>query len=372
VARIATAWRVVLIVLSIPVGCIVILLGVLLAFSPGKPKPFVDGSGKVLSASISEKIHVNINGVQQGMFIKGRDFANPVLLFLHGGTAMPEYFLAQKYPTGLEQYFTVCWWERRGAGLSYRAGIPAETMSPEQSIADTIAVTNYLRARFHKDKIYLMAHCGGTEIAVQAAAKAPDLYAAYIGVAQMTYQVESEMLAYQYMVQKYREQGNTGMVRQLESAPPTMNVPLPDSYMKLRDKAMHDLGVGTMRQMKSVITGVFLASWLCPDYTLGEKLAMWKGKFAGDKLLWNTMISLDLTKKVVSLDIPAYFFHGRYDYTASYPLAKAYLKELRAPVKGFYTFEQSAHSPMFEEPARMRQIMETDVLAGKTSLADGT
>ena len=48
--------------------------------SPGTPKPFLDDSGKTLGGSISEKIKVNINGVEQGVFIKGKNAGNPVLL----------------------------------------------------------------------------------------------------------------------------------------------------------------------------------------------------------------------------------------------------------------------------------------------------
>ena len=70
----------------------------------------------------------------------------PVLLYLHGG--MPEYFLTERYPTGLEAEFIVCWWEQRGSGLSYRPGMPAESVTVEQLVADTLAVTNYLRRRF--------------------------------------------------------------------------------------------------------------------------------------------------------------------------------------------------------------------------------
>ena len=44
---------------------------------------------KAMGNSISEKIHVNINGVSQGMFIKGNNMDNPILLFLHGGPGMP-------------------------------------------------------------------------------------------------------------------------------------------------------------------------------------------------------------------------------------------------------------------------------------------
>ena len=90
---------------------------------------------------MTEKIFIEINGVKQGMFIQREDDAKPVLLFLHGGPGMPEFFLTRRYPTGLEEYFTVCWWEQRGSGLSYRAGLPPETMTVEQLIADTLAVT---------------------------------------------------------------------------------------------------------------------------------------------------------------------------------------------------------------------------------------
>jgi len=43
---------------------------------------------------------------------------------------------------------------------------------------------------------------------------------------------------------------------------------------------------------------------------------------------------------------------------------------LQAPVKGFYTFENSAHSPLFEEPKRIKDIFVNDILKGKIMLAD--
>ena len=187
---------------------------------------------------LHEKIHVHINGLEQGMFIESQDVGNPVLLFLHGGPGMPEYWLTQKYPTGLEEHFTVVWWEQRGSGLSYRANIPPETMTVEQFISDTLAVTDYVRQRFGKEKIYLMAHSGGTFFGIQAAARAPELYHAYIGVAQMTFQLKSEALAYEYMLQEYKKIGNIRMVRKLEAAPPpTLTGPLPPAYAALRDEA---------------------------------------------------------------------------------------------------------------------------------------
>ena len=363
------ALRIMLTIISILLACILILLGALQLWSyPGKPQPFVDENGNPLVGSISEKVFVNINGVEQGMFIKSKDVNNPVLLYLHGG--MPDYFLTQKYPTGLEDYFTVVWWEQRGSGLSYSANISPETMTLEQIISDTLEVTNYLRHRFGKEKIYLMGHSGRTFIGIQAAARAPELYYAYIGVAQISNQLKSERLAYEYMLQQFKENGNTKMVRKLEEAPVTMTDGTPDAYLALHDPAMHSLGIGTTHDMNSVITGVFLPSLTSSEYTLGEKVNMWSGKSrSGVSPLWDDILSMDLSKEVTELSIPVYFFEGIYDYTCSYTLAKEYFEQLKAPIKGFYTFEQSAHSPLFEEPEKMGHILQEDVLAGVNNLA---
>ena len=91
--------------------------------------------------------------------------------------------------------------------------------------------------------------------------------------------------------------------------------------------------------------------------------------FSGSRL-WNTQLYTDLTKTVTRLEIPVYFLHGVYDYTVSYPLAKSYYEQLNATLKGFYTFTKSAHSPLFEEPKRMREILQSDVLTGTKGLAD--
>jgi|GEM_PF-1155186 len=71
------------------------------------PAPFLDEHGTVLAGSVSEKVRVDINGVRQGMVIRGHDVTNPVLLVVHGGPGMPDYFLTRDYPTDIEDLFTV-------------------------------------------------------------------------------------------------------------------------------------------------------------------------------------------------------------------------------------------------------------------------
>jgi len=362
--------RAMLYITSIFFTVIIIILGILLANSSGKPKPFFDKSGKQLAASISEKIFININGVKQGMFIKGKDKTKPVLLFLHGGPGMPEYAVSRKYPLVLEDCFTVCWWEQRGAGLSYSPNMQSESLTFEQLISDVIEVTNYLRKRFGKEKIYLMAHSGGSFIGIQAAAKAPELYYAYIGMSQISNQLESEKLAYKYMVEQFTKLGDKFMLAKFQKYPISeINTP---SYYVMRDAPMHKLGIGTTHKMKSVISGVFLPVMLNNEYTLNEKINIWCGKALTTKTanLWNKLVLIDLTKKIQKLDIPVYFLGGIYNYTTSYNLAKDYLAKLDAPMKGFYTFKHSAHSPLFEEPEKMKRILNEDVLKHANKLAD--
>jgi pimeloyl-ACP methyl ester carboxylesterase len=350
------------------VGSALTLAGLLWTWSPGRPRPFLDPAGRILTGSVAEKLRVTINGVEQGMFIKGRDRSNPVLLWVHGGPGMPDYFLGEQYPPGLEDSFTVVWWDQRGTALSYRPDIPPATMTVEQFIADTLAVTDYLRERFNHDRIYLLGHSWGSFIGIQAAARAPERYHAYIGMAQMVYQLRSEQLAYDHMLAAYRDRGDRAMVRALEQAPVSMTGGTPQAYLAVRDKAMHRLGIGTTHDMGSVITGIFLPSWRFPEYTLGDKLGLWRGRaFSRSFGLWEQIIRVDLTRTFTEFHLPVYFFHGAYDYTCSYALAEEYFRALRAPVKGFYRFDGAAHSPILEEPELAREILTTDVLAGTNS-----
>lgn len=68
--------------------------------------------------------------------------------------------------------------------------------------------------------------------------------------------------------------------------------------------------------------------------------------------------------------IPVCFFSGRCDYTVNYSMSEAYLKKISAPMKGFYLFKESAHSPIFEEPEKVLQIIQNDVLKGRNDLSE--
>ena len=342
--------------------------------SPGKPEEFLNEDGTTLKNSISEKIFVEINGVKQGMFLRGTNLENPVVLFVHGGPCFPEYFLFDRCETGLENEFTVCYWEQRGGGLSYTKGMDPASVTMELLKQDTIAVSEYLCNRFGQEQIYLMAHSGGTFFAIQAAMERPELYHAYIGVAQISNQMESERSAYEYIRQQSEQNNDQKTLRQLAEYPVQQSDEVVKSFFRsmLRDQTMHALGVGTTRTMRSVMKDVFLPVLFCKSYTVQEKINLWSSKFGfiNRTSIKDELLSADLTQQVKAINIPVYFFSGAYDMTVNHDLSQSFLAGLTAPVKGFYTFEHSAHSPTVEEPERMLDILRTDVLTGGNSLAD--
>ncbi|RDC69689.1 hypothetical protein DLJ49_18525 [Rhodovulum sp. 12E13] len=177
-------------------------------------------------------------------------------------------------------------------------------------------------------------------------------------------------MAQEYLIDVFRARGDERMARRLEAAPVSLEAGASEAWMRLRDRAMHEAGVGHMHQMRSVITGIFVPMWRVRAYTLREKVNIWRGKIWSRPFFWEDLLRDDLTARLTRLELPVYFFTGRHDYTANAELSRAYFNTIEAPVKGFYLFEDSAHSPLFEEPARARQILLSDVLGGTAALAD--
>jgi pimeloyl-ACP methyl ester carboxylesterase len=371
---IKTVLRMFYLLLLVIVASLLILAIVLIIISPGKPEPILNNKGELLEGSISEKTFTTINGVSQGMFIRGKNINNPVLLYIHGGPAFPNYFLIDKFKPGLEDIFTVCYWEQRGGGISYSKDVPLESMNLQQFTSDAIEVTKYLCKRFGRERIYLMAHSGGTPFAIKAAAKAPQLYLAYIGMAQITRQSESEKIAYKYMLDRYIADGDNRKISEFKKYPvlDSSKYIVPFYKSLLRDESMHAMGIGTMRNMKSVFWDVFIPVWTCRAYTLREKMNIWISKFSFLKKtkLIDELFASDIPSEIPKLAIPVYFFSGKYDLTVNHDLCKTYLEKLDAPLKGFYTFNESAHSPIYEEPQKVKEILINDVLKGTVNLAD--
>src|SRR5689334_16441149 len=71
---------------------------------------------------------VKLGDLAQWIVVRGHDRDKPLLLFLHGGPGASQVGVQQKFLGALERSFVVVNWDQRGAGKSYSADIPPETM----------------------------------------------------------------------------------------------------------------------------------------------------------------------------------------------------------------------------------------------------
>ncbi len=342
----------------------VLLCSVIVVFPPsnGHIPSLRDSSGKKVEGSIAEKCTIASDGCDIGMVILSENAENPVLLVCGGGPGIPEYLLEYMYPSVLPEFFTVCYFDYRGAGLSFDDNIAAEDMTTEICLEDVQLVTDYLRERFSQEKIYIMGHSFGSYIAINTVKNHPEKYTAYFAMSQCTNQLESEYMGYDYMRAQYEQMNNSAMVKKFDDCPIRESDEMYAKYFSssLRDKAMHELGVGTARNMKSVISGIFFPSLRCTAYTWGERINIWRGKARSNHFpVTADSTGFDVWEEVPSVQIPVYFFAGKYDYTCNFELQKKYYESLYAPKKEFYAFEESAHSPIFEEPDRAAEIFDS-------------
>jgi pimeloyl-ACP methyl ester carboxylesterase len=349
------------------VGVIFVGLLVILINSPGKLPPLKDEQGKVIPGSISEKLWIEVNGIKQGMFIRGENPENPVVLYLHGGPGEPMLqFMSAVEETEkserLEKYFTVCYWDQRGSGMTYSKSTDPSTMTLEQMVEDTRVVTEYLQSRFGQDKIYLIGQSWGTFLGVKTIEKYPENYLAYAGIGQAVNTVESERLAYDYMLNHAKKINDKKAIEELEKYDMS-SFPWFDKddfswlfYLgKTRTKILNEYGVGRMHQGVS-FSDMLRAFFMFKGYTLREKINWFIGEDFSIVRLFPICLNDDLAVSSVEFEVPFYIVHGGLDYVTSLVIAENYFDIVKAPKKEFFLFENSAHSPNLEEPEKFVEI----------------
>ncbi len=140
---------------------------------PATTAAIVDAHGNAVPGSIAELVDVPIGGHDQSIMLRGVSAVAPVLLFLEGGPGGTGIGRIRNSGEDLEQKFVVATWDQRGTGKSYDALEPASTLTLDQMVQDTLAVTTYLRERFDKEKIYLVGSSWGTIIGTLAVQRPP-------------------------------------------------------------------------------------------------------------------------------------------------------------------------------------------------------
>ena len=343
-----------MIAVIIVITFLTLLFAVWVIISPGTIRKY-EGEN-----SLSEKYVMDINGAPNGFFINSLNTDNPVLLLVSSGPGTDDYVFTDKYKTmRIEEDFTVVYWDYRSMGIAYDKNHDTEQITLDNLLNDTHEVTEYLKKRFSKEKIYIMGFSGGSHIALKAAQQYPGDYYAYIGMAQVvTDSDERTKLMYDYMKEVFTERDDKASLKKLEKY-----VEITDNNVKMTANwadfvyLLHKAGGGTIKD-ESEFEGIVLPVIFCKCYTVREKINYVKAmKMYRTTPLNAELAGFDYRNNIPSLDIPAFFISGEYDYNCPWDLVMDYEIKLDAPDKGFYLIPDAAHSPLWENPDKVCEIL---------------
>ncbi len=299
---------------------------------------------------ISREEKVVLGGLEETIFIRGQDRANPVLLFLHGGPGLPEMPFSHANAE-LERDFIVVHWDQRGAGKSFRPGIPLASMNADQIVGETLELTRHLCRTFGRRKVYLAGFSWGSLVGVLAVDRAPELFHAYLGISQLVSVPRSERLLHFAGIAQAERTGRDDVAGQLRAIGP------PPYRTRRDERLVNQLTKNLPPPLPLAMTiwrylRLGLAS---PYYSLADDVRLLRGlKFSGVNLE-DDLYAHDLAREVPEIKVPVVFLAGRHDTVLSAPLMEQYFRALRAPRgKRFVWFEHSDHIVHLEERERFR------------------
>ncbi|MBK6763826.1 MAG: alpha/beta hydrolase [Micrococcales bacterium] len=260
----------------------------------------------------------------------------------------------------LERHFTVVTWDQRGAGTAYEELDPTATVSVDGYVADTIAVTNYLRDRFGQDAIYLLGQSWGTTLGVLAVQQQPDLYRAFIGTGQMVSQLATDRIFYEDTLAWAARTGRDDLATELVDAGP----PPYEAMLRYEAALSHEQDVYPYdHSANSEGAGQMSENLLVEEYALIDQVHVLGAFMDTFAALYPQLQEIDFRTSATGFAVPMFFVQGAHEADGrAEPFAEWY-PMIDAPIKDLEVLDTSGHRPMWEQPDEFIDYMVNTVLA---------
>ncbi len=314
--------------------------------------------------ALDVKESLDIGGVKQHIRIRTTDEKLPVVLFLHGGPGICDRHWVLKNQSDLASAATIVCWDQRGAGLSYDKSLKKEDMCVARMVEDAAELAEYLCKRFNREKVIVVGHSWGTLLGTLLAQKYPGRVAAYIGMGQFVDGPENERLSYQFVWDEATKRGDKKALKALTK----IGRPQKGHYKNMDDlmvqrNLMTKYGGEDYGESDGIVKAILMPILRSPEYTLRDLMKYYKGAYFSLETMWEEIVDFDFNKDVTTLEVPVYLTEGRHDQNTPTEVAEKWFDALSAPHKEWIWFEESAHSPIKNEPqawgrAVMRIIRE--------------
>lgn len=310
-------------------------------------------SPKLPKRPVSFIEQAEIGGMQQWIMAQGADSELPVLLWLHGGPGAAQMPVARHFNYQLEEIFIVVHWDQRGAGKSNPRNFDESTMSVEQYIDDVHKMTQHLKKKFNREKIYLLGHSWGTQLGMVAAQRHPEDYHAYIGVGQVVHHHKAHHHAHTELKRRIKESGNLKDLQKLEDlqGPPYKQHSEYLAFVKMMDQYQMNMDIK--------MTRMAWAALFSEAYSLADLHRWLRGARRGSGPMWQQSQGWDILEWAPHVEIPCFFITGENDFNTPAILVDQMLQKPEAPEQSrHYRIKGTGHTPFFSSPELFFQIMK--------------
>ncbi len=296
--------------------------------------------------AIDDEFFVKSGGEELYIKVRGQNFGNPVLLFLHGGPGEltgPLSFQAYAGPE-LEKHFVVGYLHQRNTCKS--PAVPVDTLTIEQFVKDVHNVVEFLREKFNKDKIFLLGHSFGGILGYLYLLEYEDNHhiEKFVSAASAFSAVSLEENGYNTALELAKKTNNQKALERLD----TLGPPPYETFQE--GMVWRMLIMNMLNGTNDGITKNFQMSKVMSITGIENIDPEWQKKMIGiGSAMWSELNTIDIEDEVKKISIPILIIAGAKDIMVPFSLMEKGYQNLSGE-KEYFILENSNHMMFIDEP----------------------
>ena len=296
--------------------------------------------------AIDEEFFVKSGGEELYIRLRGENPDNPVLLYLHGGPAQltgPLFFQAYAGPE-LEKHFVVGYLHQRNTCQS--PSVPVSTLTIEQLVKDVHHVVEFLREKFHKDKIFLLGHSFGGILGYMYLLEYEENnnIEKFVSAGGAFSEASLEENGFKTALEMAKKTDNQQALKRLDAlgAPP---------YETFQEGMVWRMQIMTMsNRMKEGIAKNLQMPKVMSITGIKNIDPAWQKKMMTVAIaMWSELSTVDLEDDVKKINIPVLIMAGAKDVMVPFSLMEKGYQNLSGE-KEYFILENSNHMMFIDEP----------------------
>ena len=290
----------------------------------------------------NEKITLEIDGTRQTVRLRTRRPGSPPLLVVQAGPGFPLLNEVRRWDKslGLEDDFTVAYWEQRGCGAAPAKDASTVTWATQES--DLRFVLDWLHRRTGQ-KVLIVGVSIGATLALGAAARTPELVHAVVGIS-----TDVDIPAAEEAVYKAMTKSNP---RLADLRPPILDA----KRFQTRAQHLGDLGSIESGKTFGAIAGSLMTS-LLGTYGPWKVPRVMRNMAAVQDRLLEPMSRVNLLAAWPGTKVPVYQVFGNNDLLVPQVQVDR-VKTLVGPGDTVTTLDRAGHSVHFDRPQEVRSLV---------------